>query len=103
MNVREHTPDLDPDFSKMAPEGLLKKLRGILSPGSLITDEELLRPYECDGLSAYRRLPLAVALPEDEAQVEAIMKACHQAGVPIVPRGGGTGLSCLTPRVCCSA
>jgi glycolate oxidase len=93
MNVREHTPDLDPDFSKMAPEGLLKKLRGILSPGSLITDEELLRPYECDGLSAYRRLPLAVALPEDEAQVEAIMKACHQAGVPIVPRGGGTGLS----------
>jgi glycolate oxidase len=50
-------------------------------------------PYECDGLSAYRQLPVAVALPETEAQVIAVLKACSAAGVPIVPRGAGTGLS----------
>ncbi len=91
--MREHTPERDPEFSKASPEALLRELRAILAPDSLITDEELLRPYECDGLSAYRRLPLAVALPEDEAQVVAILAACHRAGVPIVPRGAGTGLS----------
>ena len=93
VKVREHTPDRDPEFTEVAPASLLAELRAILPPESLITDEELLRPYECDGLSAYRRLPLAVALPEDEAQVVAILKACHRAGVPIVPRGAGTGLS----------
>ena len=93
MTVREHTPDRDPEFSKVTPGALLQELRALLGPGSLITDEELLRPYECDGLSAYRRLPLAVAMPEDEAQVVAILKACHRAGVPLVPRGAGTGLS----------
>ena len=93
MTVREHTPDRDPEFSKVTPGALLQELRALLGPGSLITDEELLRPYECDGLSAYRRLPLAVALPEDEAQVVGILKACCMAGVPVVPRGAGTGLS----------
>ena len=93
MKVREHTPERDPEFSKAAPEALLRELRAILAPDSLITDEELLRPYECDGLSAYRRLPLAVALPEDERQVVAILAACYRAGVPLVPRGAGTGLS----------
>ncbi len=93
VKVREHSPDQDPDFPEAAPDALLAELRAILPPGSLITDEELLRPYECDGLSAYRRLPMAVALPEDEAQVVAILGACHRAGVPIVPRGAGTGLS----------
>jgi glycolate oxidase len=91
--MREHTPEQDPEFPQATPEGLLRELRGILSPASLITDEESLRPYECDGLSAYRRLPLAVAMPEDEGQVVAVLKACHRAGVPIVPRGAGTGLS----------
>ena len=85
VKVREHTPDRDPEFAEAAPASLLAELRAILPPESLITDEELLRPYECDGLSAYRRLPLAVALPEDEAQVVAILKACHRASVPIVP------------------
>ncbi|MBX3609525.1 MAG: FAD-binding protein [Hydrogenophaga sp.] len=50
-------------------------------------------PYECDGLTAYRERPLAVALPETEAQVAAILKACHQLEVPVVARGAGTGLS----------
>jgi len=50
-------------------------------------------PYECDGLTAYRALPLAVALPENEAQVAAVLRACHRLQVPVVARGAGTGLS----------
>ncbi len=50
-------------------------------------------PYECDGLTAYRQRPLVVALPETEAQVAAVLKACHTLDVPVVARGAGTGLS----------
>ena len=50
-------------------------------------------PYECDGLSAYRERPLAVALPETYAQVQAVLKTCFALGVPVVARGAGTGLS----------
>src|SRR5690349_19237268 len=50
-------------------------------------------PYECDGLTAYREQPLVVALPETEAQVGAVLAACHALGVPVVARGAGTGLS----------
>jgi glycolate oxidase len=93
VTAHEHAAERDPEFPQALPEPLLRDLRAILAPDALITDEELLRPYECDGLSAYRRLPLAVALPGNEAQVVAILQACHRAGVPIVPRGAGTGLS----------
>ncbi|MFA5496137.1 MAG: FAD-linked oxidase C-terminal domain-containing protein [Porticoccaceae bacterium] len=75
------------------PQQLLAALRQCLPAASLLSETEDLRPYECDGLSAYRQLPLAVALPENEAQVIAVMKTCHRLGVPIVPRGAGTGLS----------
>ena len=51
------------------------------------------RPYECDGLTAYRQRPMAVALPETEAQVQGVLRACHALGVPVVARGAGTGLS----------
>ncbi len=50
-------------------------------------------PYECDGLTAYRQRPLAVALPHTEAQVQAVLQTCHRLGVPVVARGAGTGLS----------
>ncbi|NCP40225.1 MAG: FAD-binding protein [Rhodoferax sp.] len=50
-------------------------------------------PYECDGLTAYRQRPLAVALPEDEAQLQAVLQTCHAMDVPVVARGAGTGLS----------
>ncbi len=50
-------------------------------------------PYECDGLTAYRQQPLLVVLPETEAQVAAVLKACHALQVPVVARGAGTGLS----------
>jgi glycolate oxidase len=50
-------------------------------------------PYECDGMAAYRAVPLAVAIPETEAQIAAVLKACHALAVPVVARGAGTGLS----------
>ena len=59
----------------------------------MLWQDDSLKPYECDGLTAYRERPLAVALPEDEAQVAAVLKACHALGVPVVARGAGTGLS----------
>jgi glycolate oxidase len=72
---------------------LLAALRAGLQAGSLLTDEESRRPYECDGLSAYRALPGAVALPESLDQVQRILRLCAQHGVPVVTRGAGTGLS----------
>ena len=65
----------------------------LLPPENLKIAEEDMRPYECDGLSMYRALPKCVALPEDEAQLAAVMKLCHAHRVPVVARGAGTGLS----------
>jgi FAD/FMN-containing dehydrogenase len=67
--------------------------RAVCRRRHLLSADEDLKPYECDGLSAYRQVPLAVALPETEAQVVAVIKACRAAGAPIVARGAGTGLS----------
>jgi glycolate oxidase len=72
---------------------LLAHLTTLLPPGGLLVAEEDTRPYECDGLTLHRHLPLAVALPTDEAGVIAVLRACAAAGVPVVPRGAGTGLS----------
>jgi len=52
-----------------------------------------LRPYECDGLTAFRQLPLGVVLPKTEQQVREIISICHRLDVPVVARGSGTGLS----------
>ena len=72
---------------------VVEALRQHLPAHALLFRAEETRPYECDGLSAYRALPMVVALPETEAQVVAVLKTCHAMGVPVVPRGAGTGLS----------
>ncbi len=72
---------------------VVKALRGILPERSVLWQEEDTRPYECDGLTAYRQLPMVVALPETEAEVRRILETCSALGVPVVPRGAGTGLS----------
>ena len=72
---------------------LIFQLGEILPDQYLLTSEEDMKPYECDGLSAYQRLPVAVALPETIEQVQQIAKICSQLKVPIVARGAGTGLS----------
>ena len=68
-------------------------LRAVLPERCVLSEPEDTRPYECDGLAAYRQLPMVVALPDSEEQVLAVLKVCRELIVPIVPRGAGTGLS----------
>jgi len=74
-------------------EELVKALQPLLPAHALLWEPEDTIPYECDGLAAYRQMPLAVALPETEAQAIAVIKVCQRLEIPIVPRGAGTGLS----------
>jgi glycolate oxidase len=68
-------------------------LRTIVPGDGVIDAEEERRAYECDGLSAYRQLPMLVVLPETTGQVAQILKYCHGEGIKVVPRGAGTSLS----------
>ncbi|HZM34243.1 MAG TPA: FAD-linked oxidase C-terminal domain-containing protein [Burkholderiales bacterium] len=72
---------------------VVNALRAFLPARAVLHEEEDTRPYECDGLTAYRQLPMVVALPETEEQVRQVLRACSALGVPVVPRGAGTGLS----------
>jgi glycolate oxidase len=81
-------PDLTTDRPK-----LLDALRAALPDKLILTRDEQLRPYECDGLAVYRKVPLVVVLPETIEQVQAVMRICHEQDVPVVARGAGTGLS----------
>jgi glycolate oxidase len=72
---------------------LLEELRKSLPSDILLDSEEAMRPFECDGLSVYRELPLLVALPENLDQVRKILQTCDRLQVPVVTRGAGTGLS----------
>jgi glycolate oxidase len=72
---------------------VISRLRRALPEACVLFDPEDTRPYECDGLSAYRELPGVVALPENEEQVRQALRACFELGVPVVARGAGTGLS----------
>ncbi len=84
----------DPDEAAIARrEDLIAALRGILPDSDLITERAALRPYECDGLTAYRQMPMVVALPETTDQVAKILGVCSGLGIKIVPRGAGTSLS----------
>jgi glycolate oxidase len=81
-------------------EGVLKRrseivraLKGLLPPESVIDTEREMRPYQSDGMTAYRQLPMVVVLPHTTAQVAAVLRYCHQKGIKVVPRGAGTSLS----------
>lgn len=79
-------------LSAMRPD-LITGLRSLIPSEWILIEDEDKRPYECDGLTLWRQLPMIVVLPETEAQVAAILKLCHTLGVPVVARGAGTGLS----------
>jgi len=85
----------DPDQSVLARrKDIVAALKRIV-PGDegVIASEEELRAYECDGLSAYRQVPMVVVLPETVEEVSAVLRYCHAEGVKVVPRGAGTSLS----------
>jgi len=72
---------------------VVSRLSRVLPKEALLHSGEDTRPYECDGLSAYRQLPMVVALPANEEEVRAVLRVCHELRVPVVARGAGTGLS----------
>ncbi len=72
---------------------VVARLAPLVAADALITDEAERRAYECDALTAYRCIPLAVVLPSTTEEVSAILRVCHEEGVPVVPRGSGTSLA----------
>jgi glycolate oxidase len=72
---------------------LLRELARLVPRGAVLGEPAELAPYECDGLAAYRRRPLAVVLPETVEQVQVVLRLCSARAVPVVARGAGTGLS----------
>ncbi|MDH3236022.1 MAG: FAD-binding protein [Alphaproteobacteria bacterium] len=83
-----------PDEAVIARRAAIADALRLIVPGAGVIDaEEERRAYECDGLSAYRQLPMLVVLPETTAQVAQILSYCHTEGIKVVPRGAGTSLS----------
>ena len=78
-------------------EEIVAGLRRLVPGGPLgegvISEPLRLRPYETDGLSAYRQPPLAVVLPTSTEEVAEVMRYCHRNGIRVIPRGAGTSLS----------
>jgi glycolate oxidase len=90
MSVRMPEPD---SAVLERRERIIAALRAIVPGEGVIATERELRPYETDGLTAYRQLPMVVVLPETVEQVAEILRYCHSEGIKVVPRGAGTSLS----------
>ncbi len=80
-----------PDLARQRQ--VVAALRAFLPEQAVLFQKEDVKPYECDGLSAYRQVPMVVALPENDTQVQRVLKTCFDLRVPVVARGAGTGLS----------
>ncbi|MEN9313818.1 MAG: glycolate oxidase (FAD-linked subunit) oxidoreductase protein [Pseudomonadota bacterium] len=95
MNAIVEVPHAD--VTAAPPPGrqtaVVARLRSVLPAHCVLFREEDTRPYECDALSAFRQLPMVVALPETEAQAQAVLRICRELEVPVVARGAGTSLS----------
>ena len=81
------------DLVMAGKAGLVARLRAVLPGDAVIDDVTETRAYECDGLAAYTCPPMAVVLPRSTDEVAAVLRICHAAGVPVVPRGAGTSLA----------
>lgn len=84
----------EPDMGILARrQEIIQSLRKLVPGEGVISDATELVPYETDAFTAYRRVPLAVVLPETTEQVSAVLKYCNKAGLPVIPRGAGTSLA----------
>jgi len=90
MSVR--MPELDAEILGRRHR-IVVALRSIVPGEGVIAGEREMRPYEADGLTAYRQLPMVVVLPETTQQVAEVLRYCHDEGIKVVPRGAGTSLS----------
>lgn len=80
-------------MSQCTQEFIINGLRKILPDKNVLHERCELVPYECDGLAAYRQLPIAVVLPDTIEQIQAVMRFCQEYKIPVVSRGAGTSLS----------
>ncbi|MBV9239456.1 MAG: FAD-binding protein, partial [Xanthobacteraceae bacterium] len=85
-------PELDAGILARRDE-VVAALRAIVPGEGVIASERAMKPYESDGLTAYRQLPMVVVLPDSTEQVARVLRYCHQQGIKVVPRGAGTSLS----------
>jgi glycolate oxidase len=92
MNT-QYDERIDGFLANIDKSALLADLRDLLPEVPILHTKEELAPYECDGLSSLRAIPLLVVLPQNAEEVQALMRYCHSHGVPVVARGAGTGLS----------
>src|ERR1043165_1696451 len=84
----------EPEAAVLARRGEIVRALAAIVPGEgVISGEREMRPYESDGLTAYRQLPFLVVLPETTGQVAQVLRYCHDHGIRGVPRGAGTSLS----------
>lgn len=83
--------NIPPDPADKA--SIVSALKQLLPSDAVIHETEALRPYECDGLPAYRQIPLVAVLPDSVDQVQQVMQLCHERQIPVVARGAATGLS----------
>jgi glycolate oxidase len=90
MSVRMPEPDAEILGRRSR---IVAALRNIVPGEGVIADEREMRPYETDGLTAYRQLPMVVVLPDTTQQVSEVLRYCHDEGIKVVPRGAGTSLS----------
>ncbi|SNS19492.1 FAD-linked oxidase C-terminal domain-containing protein [Tropicimonas sediminicola] len=74
-------------------DAVVRRLQAVLPQDAVIHDPAETRAYECDALTAYRCPPLAAVLPASTEEVAAVLRICHEEGVPVVPRGAGTSLA----------
>ncbi|MBS0370396.1 MAG: glycolate oxidase subunit GlcD [Proteobacteria bacterium] len=92
MNIL-YDEKIDGELHHVDRAELMAAMRAAMPDLEILHTREDLKPFECDGLSAYRTTPLLVVLPERLDQVETLLKLCHRMHVPVVARGAGTGLS----------
>ena len=83
-----------PEESVLARRAEIVAALSQIVPGEgVISHEREMRPFESDGLTAYRQLPMVVVLPETTEQVSRVLRYCYDHGIRVVPRGAGTSLS----------
>ena len=72
---------------------VVANLKKIIRDENVLSNEDLLRPFETDALSAYKQKPMIVVFPENTKEVSKVLEYCNRARIKVVPRGAGTGLS----------
>src|SRR6185369_15250573 len=86
-------PEIETPVAHAGQADIAERLRARLRASAVLVSREELKPYECDGLSAYRATPLVAAIPTNEEEVAAVLQVARRNKTPVVARGSGTGLS----------